>query len=99
MAGRTGHGENFQAAKWTARETERLPAGGDVVPRVLDLLREHRLGRKRILDNARYNGFSVTPIPWMVSNVPKSRSLGRACKLAVTFTPSHCTCERSNTPF
>lgn len=39
-------------AVWNARETERLPAGADVVPRVLDLLREHRLGRKRILDTA-----------------------------------------------
>ena len=39
-------------AVWNARETERLPASVDVVPRALDLLREHRLGRKRILDTA-----------------------------------------------
>lgn len=39
-------------AVWNARETERLPASADLVPRVLDLLREHRLGRKRILDTA-----------------------------------------------
>lgn len=39
-------------AVWNARETERLPASVEVVPRVLDLLREHRLGRRRILDTA-----------------------------------------------
>lgn len=39
-------------ALWNARQTERLPSSADVVPRVLDLLREHRLGRKRILDTA-----------------------------------------------
>lgn len=39
-------------AVWNARETERLPASAEVVPRVLELIREHRLGRKRILDTA-----------------------------------------------
>ena len=39
-------------AVWNARETERLPPAAELVPRVLDLLREHRLGRKRILDTA-----------------------------------------------
>jgi predicted nucleic acid-binding protein len=37
---------------WNSRETVRLPASAEVVPRVLGLLREHRLGRKRILDTA-----------------------------------------------
>jgi predicted nucleic acid-binding protein len=39
-------------AVWNARETERLSAGAEVLPRVLELIREHRLGRKRILDTA-----------------------------------------------
>lgn len=39
-------------ALWNARETQRLPPSGEVVPRVLELLTEHRLGRKRILDTA-----------------------------------------------
>ncbi len=37
---------------WNARETERLAPAAEVMPRVLELLREHRLGRKRILDAA-----------------------------------------------
>lgn len=39
-------------AVWNARETERLATSAEVLPRVLELLREHRLGRKRILDTA-----------------------------------------------
>lgn len=39
-------------AVWNARETERLPSTAEVVPRVVELLREHRLGRKRIQDTA-----------------------------------------------
>lgn len=39
-------------AVWNSRETDRLPASGEVVPRVLELMTEHRLGRKRILDTA-----------------------------------------------
>ena len=39
-------------AVWNARETERLPASAEVGPRVLELVRAHRLGRKRILDTA-----------------------------------------------
>jgi predicted nucleic acid-binding protein len=39
-------------AVWNARETERLPASAEVVPRVLELVREHRLGGKRILHTA-----------------------------------------------
>lgn len=39
-------------AVWNARETDRLPASAEVVPRVLELLAEHRLGRKRILGTA-----------------------------------------------
>lgn len=39
-------------AVWNARETERLAATATVVPRALELLRLHRLGRKRILDTA-----------------------------------------------
>jgi predicted nucleic acid-binding protein len=37
---------------WNARETERLAPAAQVMPRVLELLRENRLGRKRILDTA-----------------------------------------------
>lgn len=39
-------------AVWNAPETVRLPSSADVVPRVLELLQQHRLGRKRILDTA-----------------------------------------------
>lgn len=39
-------------AVWNARETERLAAPAEVLPRVLALMAEHRLGRKRILDTA-----------------------------------------------
>lgn len=35
---------------WNAREVQRLLPGASVLPRALDLLRRHRLGRKRILD-------------------------------------------------
>lgn len=37
---------------WTAPETERLAPPSRVPLRTLDLLRRHRLGRKRILDTA-----------------------------------------------
>jgi predicted nucleic acid-binding protein len=37
---------------WNARETEHLAPAAEVMPRVLELMREHRLGRKRILDTA-----------------------------------------------
>jgi len=39
-------------AVWNAPETVRLPAPEAVVPRVLELMEAHRLGRKRILDTA-----------------------------------------------
>ena len=39
-------------AIWNSRDTERLPPSAEVVPRVLELMTQHRLGRKRILDTA-----------------------------------------------
>jgi predicted nucleic acid-binding protein len=37
---------------WNGPETVRLLPSADVVPRVLELMRDHGLGRKRILDTA-----------------------------------------------
>lgn len=37
---------------WQSPDVDRVPAPPRVLPRTLELLREHRLGRKRILDTA-----------------------------------------------
>ena len=40
------------AQLWRSPDVDRMPASPRVVPRTLELLRAHRLGRKRILDTA-----------------------------------------------
>lgn len=37
---------------WQSSDTDRVPASPRTLPRTLELLREYRLGRKRILDTA-----------------------------------------------
>jgi hypothetical protein len=45
-------GSALLRAVGNARKTERLAPTAHVMPRVLELLREHRRGRKRLLDTA-----------------------------------------------
>lgn len=37
---------------WQSPDSDRVPAPPRILPRTLELMREHRLGRKRILDTA-----------------------------------------------
>ena len=47
-----GEANDLVRELWQSPDTDRIAAPARVLPRTLELLREHRLGRKRILDTA-----------------------------------------------